>query len=141
MTNLHENFIPQYSVTGSSNRAFGFVFTAFFLFLAIWPALSDRPVRLWAIACAAVFLAISLVKPSLLAKPNYWWGRFGLLLGAVVSPIALGILFFGVITPMGFVLRMSGNDPLRLRSGKQLPSYWIVRDPPGPDPDTLVHQF
>jgi len=88
----------------------------------------------------AVF-AVAMLAPTLLAPLNRLWTRFGLLLHRIVSPVVLGIMFFLVVTPMGLLMRAFGKDPLRLRFEKDLPSYWINRNPPGPAPDTLDHQF
>jgi hypothetical protein len=67
--------------------------------------------------------------------------RLGMLLHRIVSPIALGIMFFLVITPMGLLMRALGKDPLRLRLRPDEGSYWIDRRPPGPAPETMKDQF
>ena len=67
--------------------------------------------------------------------------KFGLLLGKIVSPIALGIVFFGVLTPVAALTRIRGKDPLRLLRGKAAESYWVPRTPPGPPPGSMTHQF
>jgi hypothetical protein len=69
------------------------------------------------------------------------WIKLGVLLGKVVSPVALGILFYCVLMPIGIVLRMAGKDPLRLRRDSSAASYWIARRPPGPPPDSMTNQF
>jgi hypothetical protein len=69
------------------------------------------------------------------------WTRLGVLLGKVVSPIALGILFYAVLTPVALILRLTGQDPLRLRPDRGGDSYWITRKPPGPPPDSMGNQF
>jgi hypothetical protein len=84
---------------------------------------------------------VSLWVPRILRPLNRIWLKIGLLLNKVVSPIVLGIVFFGVLTPLGAVLRMRGKDPLRLRFEKDAPSYWIMRQPPGPAPRSMTRQF
>ena len=74
-------------------------------------------------------------------RPNRLWLRLGLRLNRVISPVALGFLFYAVFTPMGALMRRFAKDNLRLRSGKIDGSYWIRRDPPGPKPDSLHNQF
>ena len=97
--------------------------------------------RLWALGLSAVFLLLALVAPKILAPANRAWTKFGLLLHKIVSPIALGILFFGVVTPTGFVMRLLGKDLLRQRFDRSAKSYWIARTPPGPDAESLKNQF
>ncbi len=137
----HEDFSRVQIVKGSSDRAFGWVFAVVFLGAALWPLLQRNPVRWWALVACAGVLVITVVRPSLLARPNHLWTRLGVVLGHIVSPIALGILFFGVITPIGALMRLAGKDPLRLRREVATPSYWVARTPPGPPPDSMENQF
>ena len=137
----HEELNREEHIEGSSDRSFGFVFAVVFLIIAAWPLLAGVGVRWWAVAVAAAFAAIALAMPSLLAVPNRLWMKFGLLLGKIVSPIALGILFYGAFTPLGVVMRWLGKDPLRLKLDAQAKSYWIDRDPPGPPPASMTNQF
>ena len=137
----HEDLNREEHIEGSSDRSFGLVFSVVFLIIAAWPLLAGHGVRWWAVAVAAAFAAIALALPALLAVPNRLWMKFGLLLGKIVSPIALGILFYGAITPLGVVMRWAGKDPLRLKLDAQAKSYWIDRDPPGPPPASMTNQF
>jgi len=84
---------------------------------------------------------VALIKPTLLTGLNKLWIKLGLLLGKVVSPIALGILFYIIITPIGLLIRINGKDPLRLKFDPNAKSYWIPREPPGPPPDSFKNQF
>ena len=84
---------------------------------------------------------IALVRPALLARLNRLWTMLGIILGKVVSPAVLGILFYGVLTPLGALLRLTGKDPLRLKREPGARSYWIPREPPGPPPDSMTNQF
>ena len=126
---------------GSSNRAFGLVFSAIFLLIAVGPLLVGHAVNMWSFVAAALFGVVAVIMPALLAPLNRLWTRFGLLLHRIVSPLVLGIMFFLVITPMGLVMRVLGKDPLRLRRDPDTPTYWIERTPPGPPPETFVDQF
>jgi hypothetical protein len=90
---------------------------------------------------SGAFAAVALAKPELLAGLNRQWMKLGILLGKVVSPIALGVLFYCVITPIGLALRLAGKDPLRLKRDPAANSYWIPRDPPGPPPGSMTNQF
>ena len=126
---------------GTSNRSLGLVFAAVFLLVGFGPLLTGGDVRIWSIAVALAFGLVALIIPATLGPLNRLWTRFGLLLHKIVSPIVLGIMFFLVITPMGFVMRMLGKDPLRLRRDPKTGSYWIERSPPGPPPETFIDQF
>ena len=124
-----------------SNLSFGLVFATFFLILGLWPLIHrDRPV-LWAIALSVIFVLVALAMPNALSPLNRLWTRFGRLLHAIVSPIALGIVFYCVVTPTGVILRLLGKDPLRLRADRSAESYWVMRTPPGPDAESLKNQF
>ena len=90
---------------------------------------------------SGAFALVSVIKPSVLAVPNRLWMKLGLLLAKVVSPIALGILFYLVFMPIGLLMRIGGKDPLRLKFDRDAKSYWIQRDPPGPPPTSMTNQF
>ncbi|HEX6827924.1 MAG TPA: SxtJ family membrane protein [Burkholderiales bacterium] len=141
MTNVHEDLRREIEVEGSSNRSFGVVFTIVFLIIALLPLFKGEGPRVWALALSAAVAAVTLVRPALLAVLNRLWMKFGLLLGKIVSPVVIGILFYGVITPFGIAMRLAGKDPLRLKRDPGASTYWIRRDPPGPPPDSLSNQF
>jgi len=137
----HELRRTSEAVAGSSNRSFGLVFAGFFALLTLhnwWRTGHAWPIEL---ALAAVFLAAALVRPNLLHWPNRAWTRLGSVLGAVVSPIIMALLFFLVVTPVGLLMRLTGKDSLRLRRPRQCDSYWIVREPPGPTGESMSEQF
>lgn len=137
----HENLARDQQVKGSSDRAFGFVFAVVFAIVAVWPLWNAGRPRWWALGLAGAFALVAVVRPALLSGLNRWWMKLGLLLGAIVSPIALGVLFYGVFTPIGAVMRLAGKDPLCLARDRAAPSYWRGRDPPGPRPDSMGRQF
>lgn len=137
---VHEDNRTQH-IEGSSNRVFGLVFAGAFFVIAGWPLLHGEALRWWAFVVAVVFVLFALIKPTLLTRLNQLWMKLGILLGTVVSPIALGILFYGVFTPIGTAIRLAGKDPLRLKFNPDADSYWISRDPPGPPPDSMTNQF
>jgi Saxitoxin biosynthesis operon protein SxtJ len=137
----HEDLTREQYVEGSSDRSFGLVIAAVLLLIGLGPLRHGHTPRLWAIAIAGVLTLVALVKPKLLSRLNWLWTKLGLLLGKVVSPIALGILFYGVLTPLAVVIRLTGKDPLRLKLDPATDSYWILRKPPGPPPDSMTNQF
>ena len=125
----------------SSDRSFGLVFAGVFALLAAynwWHARAAWPLYL---AVAFAFLALALLRPNVLSPLNRVWTKLGLVLGMIVSPIVLGLLFFLVVTPVGLLMRLMGKDPLRLRRDSGAGSYWIVREPPGPPGDSMGEQF
>jgi len=127
-----------HNVEGGSNRNFGLVFCAVFLIIALLPLLGDGGVRIWALVIAALFGAVAFLAPGLLTWPNRLWTKFGLLLGAIVAPLVMILVFFIAVTPIALILRLTGGDPLRLKRDPEAESYWIERtDPIGP----LKNQF
>lgn len=137
----HEELHRSTAVDGSSDRSFGLVFAALFIIIAFWPLFFNGSLRWWSLIVAAIFALIALIAPTFLSIPNRLWTRFGVLLGKVISPIAIGILLFGVFTPIGILMRMVGKDPLRLKLDTTASTYWIERTPPGPPPDSMTNQF
>ncbi len=137
----HEDLGRSQEIKTSSDRAFGLVFTVVFVIIAAWPLLGGEAPRWWSAGIAGLFLAASFIRPAILAPLNRLWTRFGLLLHKIVNPIVMGVMFFGVVTPTGLIMRAFGKDPMRLRRDPAAASYWIEREPPGPAPDTMKQQF
>ena len=137
----HEELSRDHEIEGSSDRSFGLVFAVVFMIIALWPLLQGAGPRWWAVAVAAAFGLVAVLWPALLARPNRWWLKLGVLLGKIVSPIALGILFYVVLVPIGLLMRVLGKDPLRLQRDAAADSYWMRRTPPGPPPDSMTNQF
>jgi predicted membrane metal-binding protein len=144
MTNpaaLHEQLNRSEDVQGSSDRSFGITFAVVGAFFALWPLLDGEAPRWWLLAIAAALLAISVTAPHILRPLNRIWLTIGLLLNKIVSPIVLGVIFYLVLTPVGFLMRLAGKDALRLRFEKGARTYWILREPPGPAPKSMSRQF
>jgi Saxitoxin biosynthesis operon protein SxtJ len=141
MTSTHESFSRVESVRRSSNRTFGLVFAAFFFLVASLPLLRGHAWRWWALPCSAVFLIAAILAPRVLGPLNRAWTALGIALHRITSPIILGILFYLVFAPFGWVLRRMGKDFLRLRPAPAADSYWIPRQPPGPEPASMSKQF
>jgi hypothetical protein len=133
--------IPEDAVKPSSNRTFGLVLAAFFALIALLPLVRGHSVRRWPLPFSVLFLVAVLAAPKLLAPLNRAWTALGSLLHAVVNPLVLGILFYLVFTPFGWVLRRMGKDFLRLRPAPGATTYWIPRQPPGPTPESMSRQF
>ncbi len=124
-----------------SSRSFGLVFAGVFAVIGLWPLLSASPPRIWAMAIAAAFLLVAMVAPNLLKGLNRLWFRFGMLLGRIVNPIVMFLIYVISMVPIGLILRLTGKDLLRLKLHKDQTSYWIAREPAGPEPDSLKNQF
>ncbi|MFO1305248.1 MAG: SxtJ family membrane protein [Burkholderiales bacterium] len=137
----HEDLSRRQPIQGSSDRSFGLVFAVVFLVIFAWPLVHREAPRWWSLAAAAVFGLLAAFKPDALTVLNKWWTKFGELLGKIVSPIALGILFYGVLTPIGLLARLAGKDFLNLKGDAKASSYWIKREPPGPPPGSMDRQF
>lgn len=138
---MHEDLRREDVVEGSSNRSFGGVFTVVFAAIGLLPLIRGGEVRVWALLVAALFFAAALLRPALLAPLNQLWFKLGMLLHRVVSPLVMGMLFYVVVTPVGLLMRLFGKRPLALELDPSASSYWIVRQPPGPAPDTMKNQF
>ena len=95
----------------------------------------------WALGVAVAFLIVAFVYPRVLWPLNWVWTRFGILLGRIVAPIVMGIIFFLVVTPIALIRRLMGKDSLNLEFDPEADSYWVVRKPPGPDPKSMPRQF
>jgi hypothetical protein len=138
---LHEDFDRKGATAVHSERSFGLVFAAVFLIIALWPLISWHAPRYWALALSAAFGGLALTLPALLRPLNLLWFRIGLALHRVMSVVILAMLFFVTVAPIGFIYRLLGKDPLRLKLDRGAGSYWIAREPPGPPPDSMANQF
>ncbi len=137
----HESFRERDVVKGSSDRSFGIVFAVIFAVIGLIPLFGVGMPRWWAIAVAVVFLVAAFTAPKVLAPLNRLWMRFGLLLHKIVNPLIMALLFFLVVTPIALLMRICGKRPLHLETEPNAPTYWILRDPPGPLPETMKQQF
>ena len=111
-----------------SNRSFGIVFFIVFLIIGLWPTLNDGEIRIWSIVASIIFLILGLINSKLLTQLNILWFKFGKLLGSIVAPIVMGIVFFLVITPIGLIMKIIGKDLLNKRYNNKSKSYWINRE-------------
>tara|TARA_B100000941_G_C28282334_1_gene437159 strand:+ start:320 stop:697 length:378 start_codon:yes stop_codon:yes gene_type:complete len=110
----------------SSNRSFGILFFIVFALIAVWPIFDGATVRLWAIPFSIIFLVLGLINSKLLNPLNIIWVKFGELLGRIIAPIIMALIYFIIITPIGLFMRIIGKDLLNLKFSKDN-SYWIKR--------------
>jgi hypothetical protein len=141
VSNTHETLVREETLKGSSDRSLGLVFAVFFTAVGLLPLVRHHLIRPWALMVAAGFVILALACPFVLRPVNHVWFRLGLLLHAITTPIILGALFYGVFTPVAFVLRLLGKDYLRLHFEPEAKSYWLPREPPGPPPESMINQF
>ena len=113
----------------SSNRSFGIVFFVVFFLIALYPLIYNEEIRIWSLIISLVFLILGLINSRILTPLNKLWFKFGILLGKIVSPIIMGIIFFLVVTPIGFIMRILGKDVLNLKFNASK-SYWIEKTGP-----------
>lgn len=137
----HEDLSRDHAIQGPSDRSFGLVMAVFSLLLGLAPMRHHQPMRFWALALALIFFVFAVLRPGTLAPLNKAWMYLGRLLSRVVTPVVIGLLFYLVFTPAGFLYRLLGNDSLCLRSTKGSRSYWIERKLPGPAPEEMMNQF
>jgi hypothetical protein len=113
----------------SSNRSFGIVFFVVFLIVAIYPLINNADLRIWSLVISLTFLILGLINSKFLTPLNKLWFKFGLLLGRLISPIIMGIIFFFVVTPIGLIMKIFGKDVLNLKKNNAK-SYWIKKNSP-----------
>ena len=109
-----------------SNRSFGIVFFIFFLIVGTYPIFFQGELRIWSLIVSIIFLLLGIINSRFLTPLNLLWFKFGMLLGRVVSPIVMGLVFFLVVTPTGIIMRILNKDLLKLKK-KNTKTYWIER--------------
>ena len=113
----------------SSNKSFGIVFSIFFLLISVYLLLNNDPIYYWSLFVSFIFLILGLMNSKILSPLNLLWFKFGILLGKIVSPVVMGIIFFLVVTPISIILKIFGKDVLNLKFNNNK-TYWIVKDGP-----------
>ena len=114
------------NIKRKNNITFGILFFIFFLIVGLYPLISNKPIRIWSVAVSLVFLIITIFKPNLFIFLNKLWIKFGILLGKIISPIVMGLVFFFVVTPIGIFVKILKKDVMGLKRGQS--SYWITRE-------------
>ena len=137
----HEQRHHSDDVKPGSERMFGFVFAVVFGLIAAYPLINGKTYNLWAGLFSVVLLATALLMPQTLRPLNRLWFRIGLLLHKIVSPLIMGVVFFGTVLPTGLLMRMLGKQPLTLKFDPTAKSYWIERGQAEPAPESMKNQF
>jgi|TARA_B110000967_G_C18723050_1_gene478648 hypothetical protein len=113
----------------SSNRSFGIVFFTVFFIVSIYPIFKGGDLRIWSLIISIIFLILGLLNSKILTPLNKIWFKFGVLLGNIISPIVMGIVFFIVVTPISLLMKALGKDVLNLKKNTNK-SYWIEKTGP-----------
>tara|TARA_Y100000591_G_C21545106_1_gene550852 strand:- start:14 stop:397 length:384 start_codon:yes stop_codon:yes gene_type:complete len=112
-----------------SNKNFGLTFFIVFLIISFWPLMHNDQIRIWSLVIALIFLILGMSNSKILTSLNTIWFKFGLILGKIVSPIVMGIIFFLIVTPISIIMRILGKDLLNLKYNNRK-SYWIEKRGP-----------
>lgn len=124
-----------------SERSFGVVFAIVFVIIGTVPLIREGELRLWSLLAAAIFLGLGLLAPRVLRPLNILWFRFGLLLGRIIAPIVISLLFFIAVTPTALVMRLLRKDLLSLKIDQKAKSYWIDRSKTDNPMGSMKNQF
>ena len=113
----------------SSNRSFGLLFFIVFFIIAFWSFRGNiEQIKIWSVGLSIIFLILGLINSKLLTPLNKSWHYLGIILGIIVSPIVMGLIYFLVVSPIGFIMRLIGKDLLKLKYDKSIKSYWINKE-------------
>ena len=110
-----------------SNRSFGLLFFFVFIIIGLWPIINSESIRIWSVVISLIFFILGIFNAKILTPLNKVWMSFGKLLGNFVSPLVMGIIFFGVVTPTGLILKLFSKDILNLKKNKN-DTYWLKKN-------------
>ena len=111
----------------SSNRSFGILFFLVFLGFGLWPLTKEMYPNVYLIIISVIFLTLGLLNSKLLSPLNEIWIKLGELLGMIIAPLIMALVYFLILTPISLLVRAFGKDLLGLKYLKQQNSYWIKR--------------
>ena len=111
----------------SSNRSFGLLFFIVFLVIGLWPLKNGESLNIYLILIALIFFTLGLINSKLLSPLNNTWVKFGEILGMIIAPIIMALVYFVILTPVSLIVRMFGKDLLGLKFLKKQDTYWIER--------------
>jgi hypothetical protein len=114
------------NIKRKDNITFGILFFILFLIIGLYPLKSEGLIRIWSVVLSLVFLITTIIRPNLFTFINKLWIQFGILLGKIISPIVMGLVFFFVVTPIGILVRIFKKDVMGLKRGAN--TYWINRE-------------
>ena len=111
----------------SSNRSFGILFFILFLVIGLWPLKNTENPNLYILIISGIFLVLGILNSKILSPFNKAWIKLGELLGTIIAPIVMALVYFVVLTPISLIVRISGKDLLELKFLKKRETYWIKR--------------
>ena len=111
----------------SSNKSFGLLFFVVFLIIGLWPLKNGENLNFYFIAVSIIFLILGLINSKLLSPLNKLWIKLGEILGIIIAPIVMALVYFVILTPVSFIVRIFGKDLLNLKLLKDKETYWIKR--------------
>ena len=145
---FHEDFGRKEEVRGASDRGFGLTVGGILLAIAavraglhLWDGAAPGWLEGVLAGIGVVLVGFGVAAPARLAPLNRAWTGLGLLLFKVVNPLVLGLIYLTTVVPIGLFMRLLGRDLLSLQFEREAQSYWVVREPPGPAPETMIRQF
>ena len=110
-----------------NNKSFGILFFIIFLLIALWPLINSQSIRLWALGIASIFLVLGIINSKILTPVKKSWIKFGEILGLIIAPMVMALVYFIFLTPISLILRLFGKDLLGIKFNKKIDSYWIKR--------------
>ena len=113
-----------------TEKSFGVVFSIVFLIVSLYPLINSESFRIWALVVSIIFFLLAFLAPKILVLPNKLWFKFGLLIGSIVAPIVMALVYFVTVLPTGLIMRLLGKDLLKQKLDKNTKSYWIKRSEP-----------
>ena len=113
--------------TQSSNRSFGILFFLVFLIISLWPLKNGNNLNFYFLTASIIFLILGVLNSKLLSPLNKAWIKFGEILGLIIAPIVMGLVYFVILTPVSLIVRLLGKDLLGLKFIKENETYWIKR--------------
>ena len=111
----------------SSEKSFGILFGLVFIIVSVWPLFYSNSLRIWSLILAIIFFLLAFLKPSLLKSFNNAWIKLGELLGRIIAPIIMAIVYFLILTPISLLVRLFGKDLIGMKFSNDIKSYWIKR--------------
>ena len=111
----------------NQNRSFGLLFFIFFLALALWPLTKKGEINLYLIVIALIFLVLGLLNSRILSPLNKAWIKLGEILGRIIAPIVMAIVYFLILTPISLLVRLFGKDLIGMKFSSDIKSYWVKR--------------
>ena len=111
----------------SSNKSFGLLFFIVFLIIGLWPLKNGESINFYFITASIIFLLLGLINSKLLTPLNKSWIKLGEILGIILAPIIMALVYFVILTPISIIVRIFGKDLLNLKFLKEKESYWIKR--------------